>query len=251
MRTATRAELIKLLSLKNSRRWLLIGLLAAIAVQIIQSIYLTQQDGAARLLRTVNAGFELISGPGATVLIVVALVLGTMTVSSEYAGHTMRATVVGAPSRLLIVQAKVIATVVVMGLLAIVYVAVAMLSTFIALSTVDTNLPLSDVTVWRSALGVALVVAVFGAVGVGVGFVFKQVGASAFAAIALVFVAIPTLGALREQTVRYLPLESARRVMSPDVGADAITAWTSAALLITFALVVCAVGGRRFNRADQ
>jgi ABC-2 type transport system permease protein len=251
MRSTIKAELVKLLSLKRARLLLVVTLGVAVATNIAQSVYVTQRDGAARDLRTLNDRFELISGGGATVLIVVALVVGALAVSSEYAGPTMRQTLIGFPRRSIIVQAKVAACAIVMTLLSVGYVAVAMLSTSLLLTSAETNLALNDVSIWRSAFGVVLVVAAFSAIGVGVGFVVRQVGVAAPAALGLVFVAIPAIAALREQTARFLPLESARRVMTPDLAGNQITVWTSAALLVAFALAVCAIGSARLTRNDQ
>ena len=250
-----RSEWVKLRSVRSST----MTLLAAAATLLFIGVVTAAVNGG--LLSTeVDEGGPVAEDPTSMVLSGVLLVpviigiLGVMSITSEYATGTIRATMTFVPKRLPVLWSK--AAVLVAVTLPVMVVAT--LSTFLIgqwlLGAGDLGVPtaaLDDPGVLRAVLGTAGYLTGIAVLGLSIGTVLRTTPAALSALFALVFI-VPGLGgfllpaSVRDNVLLYLPSNAGTsftsvtpvpEMLGPAAGAAVFAAWVLLPLLAAAALL--------------
>lgn len=181
-------------------------------------------------------------------------VIGVVFITSEYASGSIRTTLTAVPQRGLVIAAKlavVFATALAIG-------EVACLATFqigqSIFSGVAPTASLADGAVLRSVLLAGVYLALMGALGFGLGLIFRQ-SASSISVFASLLLILPIIVIFLPQSwqnvaTKYEPSALGSSMMSPVARAGDFSAWPALALLVVYVAAVVAVGAVLFMRRD-
>lgn len=169
---------------------------------------------------------------------------GILLVTSEYRYGTIRPTFLFTPRRSGVVTAKLIAGVLAGLALATIALALSAAITYICLSARGIAFVLSTGDVLLVVLGTVAAVALWGALGVGIGFIVcNQVGsiigllAWGFIVDSLLYVFVPSVGRFTPGKAQdALAGITAKHLLSPAAGGAVLIAWTAALALAGIAL---------------
>jgi ABC-2 type transport system permease protein len=185
-----RAEFLKLRT-TQVWFWLLLGAVAVTTLLLVAQ--LAPHDG----IKSETDVYNVFTASGTAYVVV--FVLGVLGVTTEYRYQTITPTVLTTPSRWTLVTAKMIAYALLGAIYALVCVIVQLAVALPWLSTKGIHVSLTENHIPAALLGVFVVVALFGIVGLGIGALLRNqivavsVGVIFLLVIQNVFVAIPGL----------------------------------------------------------
>lgn len=241
-----RAELIKLGSLRSTT-----CALAASALSILAMAVVTAVGALAGQVAETGSSDPVTADPtggalsGVSIAFFAVATLGVLTVTGEYATHTMRSTMVAVPRRARLVLAKALAV-------ASLTLPVLLLATVIAFFAARAVLATSDITVSftepgvaRAVLGAAVYLTGLAVLGTAFGW-FLRSTAGALSAMFVVLIVVPTLGLLlpqkiAQQVLPYLPDNVGQAIMATTASDGQLGPWTG--LLVYTAWVLIALAG--------
>ena len=195
---------------------------------------------------TAQSAVNVLSAGGWATL--VALVLGIVTVTSEYRHATIVETVLVTPSRVRVIVAKVLAAVI-LGLF--IMLVVTALSAGVGLFTGALTVAAANAAVVRTVLGVAVTLPLFAALGVGLGALVHNQTVAVAAALVWFIAGESLIGSFGLRALeRWTPGGASRAIGQDPALMAALPPWAGALLLLAYALVFAAVGGWRITRGD-
>ena len=259
---ALAAEFGKALS---TRMWwvlllILIGYVGLAAAGIAFALTVTPEDSGAPFPTAGVAAlvYSMVTASG----FVFPIIFGAMSVTSEVRHRTLTATFLATPQRGAVLGSKVIVAVLVGALYGIVGLVAAVGIGAPLLAAADTDTALGESDTWAMLARIVLAMAIWGAVGVGLGvLVPSQVGSivAILAFTQFVEPIIRTAGAVIDwlgEIVRFLPGaagdalvgESFYSIISP--GAATLEWWQGALVLAGYAVLFTVIGRYTFWRRD-
>ncbi|MGX6603135.1 ABC transporter permease subunit [Micromonosporaceae bacterium Da 78-11] len=247
---AARMEWIKLRSLRST--WWTLAVTVAGTVGIGLAVGLNSRDAAGDLTNNALAGVV----PG----LLLAGVLGVLTMTGEYSSGTIRTTLAAIPRRPLMLAAKAV----VFGAVTLVVGEVAAFTAFLAATaTVRHGLTapaLGDPGVLRAVVSSGAAFCLIGLIGLGLGAVVRHSAAAVGVLVAGVYVGAQVVGFVARDAAAYMPiliLENSLSTTAPvTCGTDAaacphfLSAWAGLGVLSGYAAVALAVGGWLLSRRD-
>ncbi|AGL18264.1 ABC transporter permease subunit [Actinoplanes sp. N902-109] len=247
---AARMEWIKLRSLRSTW-WTLAGT-AAGTVGIAVAVGLNSRDAAADVTNNALAGVV----PG----LLLAGVLGVLTMTGEYTSGTIRATLAVVPRRSLVLAAKAV----VFGTMALVAgEAAAFAAFFAATGTLRSGVPaptLEEPGVLRAVLLSGAASCLIGLLGLGLGAVIRHSAAAVGVLVAGVYVGVQAVGLLAHSVAAYMPILIVANSLSTTEpvtcgsGAascpDFLPAWAGLGMLALYAGIALVCGGWLLARRD-
>lgn len=245
MTWVVRAELIKLGSLRSTTHALTASALGILALAVFTAVGAlagqATETGASDTVTTDPTGGAL---SGVSLAFFAVATLGVLTVTGEYATHTMRSTMVAVPRRSRLVLGKALAV-------ASVTLPVVALSTSIAffaaravLATSDISVSFTEPGVARAVLGAAVYLTGLAVLGTAFGW-FVRSTAGALAAMFVVLIVVPTLGLLLPQSIAqkvlpYLPDNAGQAVMATTASSGQLGPWTGLLVFVIWILIALA-----------
>jgi len=177
-------------------------------------------------------------------------VLGVLVIGSEYRHNTIRVTFAAVPRRLRVHAAKIVTV----AALALVVGVVAVGSSYLVgaaiLDARGHGVALGDPGATRSLVGSAVLAALTGLVGLGIGTILRATAG----AITLVVVYPVIVEALLVNFVpsvgKYLPFAAGAALQSPDGSKDVLSPLAGGAIFAAFAVVLLVVGGALLAKRD-
>ena len=247
MTRLVRAEFLKLRT-TQVWFWLLLGTVAIASAFVIGGIASDSVHGSHDLAETFT---------GTRVASILVFVLGVLGVTTEFRYQTITPTVLATPSRWALVTAKIVSYATVGLAYAVVALVLQLCIAVPWLTAKGTNFSLAEGQVPRAMLLTAVVVALYGLIGIGVGALIRNqvvavvVGLVFLLAIQNIFVAIPGV----KHIYPYLPAggDNAALLLSGDDktvnGVALLPAGAGIVVLLLWALVPAIVGaGWTMNR---
>lgn len=214
MNKLLRSEWIKFSSLRMNWTLAVIGLLLGLALVVVSVLLYGSSVGDTVADTSIESRVELI-GAGLAILTIFAGVLGVRAFGNEYRTGSILPSVIAAPIRTELTAAKAIVSILIGLAYGVVATVASTAVVMVGLEIKDYPLRLDDPNMIRIALGVTAVVAIYAAVGVAVGGIFR----SPALGIAIV-IAGPTVveGALRavlpHDSGQYLPFGAGQALVS-------------------------------------
>jgi hypothetical protein len=247
---AARMEWIKLRSLRST--WWTLAVTVAGTVGIAAAVGRNTRDGSGDLVNNALAGVV----PG----LLLAGVLGVLTMTSEYTSGTIRATLAVIPRRPLVVAAKA-------AVFGAVMLAVGEVAAFIAFFAATTTLrrsiaapTLDDPGVLRAVVLTGAAFCLIGLLGLGLGTIIRHSAAAVGVLVGGVYVVVQVIGFLARGAAAYMPiliLENSLSTTKPvTCGTDAgscphfLSAWAGLGVLSLYAAIALAAGGWLLARRD-
>jgi ABC-2 type transport system permease protein len=249
-RHVARMEWIKLTTLRST--WWTLAVTAAGSVAIGVAVGLNAQNGAEDLTSNALAGMI----PG----LLLAGVLGVLTMSSEFTSGLIRATLAAVPDRWLLLAAKAA----VFGLLALVTGEVASFVSFFAGGAVLRHgIPaptLGQPGVLRAVVLTGTTFCLIGLLGLGLGTIIRHSAAAIGVLVGGVYVLAQFIGAIAHPVSPYMPilivansLSTTRPQSCGGPGAQCVqflSAWAGLGMLCLYAAVALVIGGWLLARRD-
>lgn len=247
---AVRMEWIKLRSLRST--WWTLAVTVAATVGIGLAVGRTSRDATVDLTNNALAG----AVPG----VLLAGVLGVLTMTGEYSSGTIRATLAVIPRRPLVLAAKAV----VFGAVTLAAGEIAsFLAFFAATATLRHGLTaptLGDPGVLRAVVLTGAAACLIGLLGLGLGAVVRHSAAAVGVLVAGVYVVVQVAGFVAHGLAPYLPIlilgNSLSTTRPVTCGTDAascpdfLSAWAGLGLLALYAAVALTVGGWLLARRD-
>jgi ABC-2 type transport system permease protein len=247
---AARMEWIKLRSLRST--WWTLAATAAGTVAIGTAVGLNSRDGSADLTNNALAGVV----PG----LLLAGVLGVLTMTGEYSSGTIRATLAVIPRRPLVLAAKAM----VFGALTLIIGEAAAFTTFFAEAvTLRHGLAaptLGQPGVLRAVVLTGAAFCLFGLLGLGIGAIVRHSAAAVGVLVAGVYVVAQIVGFVAYGAAAYMPIlivENSLSTTRPvSCGADAascpdfLSAGAGLGVLTLYAVIALGAGGWLLARRD-
>ncbi len=182
------------------------------------------------------------------------VVIGVLTITSEYSTGGIRSTLVAVPRRNRVVVAKAF----VVGVLALV---VGLVSSFVAffvgqviLATKDFDVAIGAPNVLRAVVGTGLYLAGCALFGLGIGLIIRSSGGGITIAIAALFVLPPLLslipGSVGDQIQKFVPSNAGQAITDTVTQPDRLGAWVGYLVFTVWWLVLLAVGSWLLRRRD-
>jgi ABC-type transport system involved in multi-copper enzyme maturation permease subunit len=182
------------------------------------------------------------------------VVIGVLTITSEYSTGGIRSTLVAVPRRNRVVVAKAL----VLGFLALV---VGMVSSFVAffvgqaiLATKDFDVGIGDPNVARAVAGTGLYLAGCALFGLGVGLIIRSSGGGITLAIASLFVLPPLAllipGSAGDQVQKFLPSNAGQAITDTVTQPDRLGPWVGYLVFTVWWVVLLAIGSWLLRRRD-
>lgn len=189
---------------------------------------------------------------------VLLMVIGIMTVGSEYRHQTITSSLLAVPQRMRLIGAKIIALLgfgVMYGLIFLVG-SVAVGATVLSIRGLEV-LPDAG-TVVRSLLLLLLVLGLWALIGLGLGILIPNQVAAILVGVALAFIVEPIIGAIASQTswgetmAQYFPSQATSAVLGGYQGENAmrLSWWAGALVLAAYAAVMAGIGSWLTQRRD-
>lgn len=251
-----RSEWLKLRSVRSTFWTLAVLVLVMVgfsvlvcAAQVATWDQLTAQEQAAN---PINGTSSALAGLSLAQLAVV--VLGVMTITSEYSTGGIRSTFTAVPRRHRVVVAKAV-------VLAVSTLVVGLVASFVAffvgqliLSTKGFDVGIGDPDVLRAVFGSGLYLAACALFGLGIGLIVRNTGGGITIAVASLFV-LPPLSLLIPGTVgdeiqKYVTSNAGQAVATTGSSADRLSAWVGYLVFTVWWLVLVAVGTWLVRRRD-
>ena len=250
MSALVRAELLKLRTVALPY-WLLLTTLAFVLLGVLATVLTAGLEGAPlqrddpQLLARAVA-----SASGGNIIV---LVLGILALTQEFRFGTATPSFLVTPRRGAVLAAKLISTILTGLLFAVVSLVFALAVSWLVI-TIRGDALRFDSTVVEVMLGVGLVLALYGPIGVAVGALIRNQIAAVVAALAWTFIVEQLLVALFPSWGRWTPGGAASAVLQlgevATTRGDLLPVWGGALLLIAYALVLSGVGARLTLQRD-
>jgi len=247
---AARMEWIKLRSLRST--WWTLAVTVAGTVGIGAAVGLHSRDAAADLTNNALAGVV----PG----LLLAGVLGVLTMTSEYSSGTIRATLAAVPRRPLILIAK---AAVFGAVTLIVGEAASFIAFFAASATLRRGIAaptLGQPGVLRAVVLTGAAFCLIGLLGLGLGAIIRHSAAAVGVLVAGVYVVVQVIGFIAHSAAAYMPiliLENSLSTTKPvTCGTDGsscpdfLSAWAGLGVLSLYAVIALAAGGWLLAKRD-
>jgi ABC-2 type transport system permease protein len=244
---AARMEWIKLRSLRST--WWTLALTSAATVGIGVAVGRNSRDASVDLTNNLLAGVV----PG----VLLAGVLGVLTMTSEYSSGMIRATLAVVPRRWVLLAAKSLvfgAVTLIVGEVA------AFLAFFAGAATLSHGLTapaLGDPGVLRAVVLTGSACCLIGLLGLGLGAIVRHSAAAVGVLVAGVYVVVQVIGFLAHGAAPYLPililansLSVSRPVACGPACPDFLSPWAGLGLLSLYAATALAIGGGLLARRD-
>ena len=248
--TVARMEWIKLRSLRST--WWTLAVTVAATVGIGAAVGANSRDPAADLTNNALAGVV----PG----LLLAGVLGVLTMTGEYTSGTIRATLAAVPRRprILVAKAAVFGAVTL-----IVGEAAAFIAFLAAVATLRDGIAaptLGQPGVLRAVVLTGAAYCLIGLLGLGLGTIIRHTAAAVGVLVAGVYVVVQVIGFLAHGVAVYMPILIVANSLSTTrpvtCGTDAascpdfLSAWAGLGMLALYAAVALTVGGWLLARRD-
>jgi ABC-2 type transport system permease protein len=187
----------------------------------------------------------------------VLMVLGVMTITSEYSTGMIRTSLTSMPRRGVVFAAKLID-------FTVVGVVVSLITAFIAfflgqalMSSTGHSATLSQPNVLRAIIGVALYVVLIALIGYGFGAIIRHTAGAIASVVGLAFVLPLVTQALPQDWInditRWLPSTAADAILSTNAasaGGNEFSAWTQLAVTAGYAAILLIIGALLFRKRD-
>lgn len=250
MSALVRAELLKLRTVALPY-WLLLTTLAFVLLGVLATLLTAglegaplQRDDPDLLARAVA------SASGGNIIV---LVLGILALTQEFRFGTATPSFLVTPRRGAVLAAKLLSTVLVGLLFAVVSLVFALAASWITI-TVRGDALRFDATVVEVMLGVGLVLALYGPIGVAVGALVRNQIAAVVAALAWTFIVEQLVVALWPEVGKWMPGGAASAVLQlgevATTRGDLLPVWGGALLLVAYAVVLSVVAAMVTLRRD-
>jgi hypothetical protein len=250
MSALVRAELLKLRTVALPY-WLLLTTLAFVLLGVLATLLTAGLEGAplqrddpellARAVASASGGNTIV------------LVLGILALTQEFRFGTATPSFLVTPRRGAVLAAKLLGIALTGLLFAVVSLVFALGVSWLTISLRGDALVL-DRTVVEVMLGVGLVLALYGPIGVAVGALVRNQIAAVVAALAWTFIVEQLVVALWPEVGRWLPGGAASAVLQlgevATTRGDLLPAWAGALLLVAYAVVLSVVGAMVTLRRD-
>lgn len=169
---------------------------------------------------------------------VFSLVLGIVGLAGEYRHKTITDTYLGTPRRGLVVTAKLLVYAATGAVFGLVSALIATAATAAWLAGKGGSLDLSDPAVWRTLIGCVVWNAGFGAIGVGVGALVRNLVGAVAVALAWLALVEGIVGQLIGDLDRWLPFNSGLALQNvPVSGIELLPQWGGTVMLGAYALL--------------
>jgi ABC-2 type transport system permease protein len=250
LRQAARMEWIKLRSLRST--WWTLAVTAAGTAGIGVAVGLNARDGSGDLINNALAGVV----PG----LLLAGVLGVLTMTSEYSSGTIRATLAVVPRRpmMLIAKAAVFGAVTL-----IVGEAASFIAFFGATAALRHGIAaptLGQPGVLRAVVLTGAALCLIGLLGLGLGAIIRHSAAAVGVLVAGVYVVVQVIGFVAHSAAPYMPiliLENSLSATKPVTCGTAgvscphfLSAWAGFGVLSLYAVIALAAGGWLLSKRD-
>lgn len=241
---AIRSEAIKLRTARSN----LVLLILAVAVPIALTILLTSVVGADDV--TTNDLFDLIVA-GVGIGQILTGVLGVLVIGQEYRHNTIRVTLTAEPSRLKVMVAKAITvagTALLVG-------AVATLFSYVLGNAILTSrgldLVLDGTTQARALIGAAVLFALYGLCGLGLGTIIRATAGAITLLVVWPVIVEPIVNGLLPKLGKWLPFTAASQLVSTGPrDPDTLSPLSGGVLFAVFALILVVIGTFLVARRD-
>ncbi len=250
MSALVRAELLKLRTVALPY-WLLLVTLAFVLLGVLATVLTAglegaplQRDDPDLLARAVG------SASGGNVIV---LVLGILALTQEFRFGTATPSFLVTPRRGAVLAAKLLSTVLTGLLFAVVSVVFALATSWLVITLRGDALRF-DSTVVEVMLGVGLVLALYGPIGVAVGALVRNQIAAVVAALAWTFIVEQLVVALWPEVGKWMPGGAASAVLQlgevATTRGDLLPVWGGALVLVAYAVVLSVVAATVTLRRD-
>ncbi|GIF20442.1 ABC-type transport system involved in multi-copper enzyme maturation permease subunit [Actinoplanes tereljensis] len=241
-----RMEWIKLRSLRST--WWTLAVTVAGTVGIGVAVGRNSRDAAVDLTNNALAGVV----PG----VLLAGILGVLTMTGEYSSGTIRVTLAAVPRRSVLLAAKAA----VFGVVALI---VGEVASFVAFFAASANVghglaapTLGQPGVLRAVVLTGAAFSLIGLLGLGLGAIVRHSAAAVGVLVAGVYVVVQVIGFLAHGVAAYMPililansLSTTRPVACTDCP-QFLSAWAGLGMLSLYAAIALAIGGWLLARRD-
>ncbi|MEY2588024.1 MAG: type transport system permease protein [Acidimicrobiaceae bacterium] len=182
-------------------------------------------------------------------------VLGVLVITSEYATGQIRATLGATPQRTLVLAAKVLVFTAVTFVVGLVACFAAFFIGQSIFSAKHAQASLGDPDVLRAVVGGALYLSVLGALGIGLGAIFRRT-AGAIAALVGMLLILPVLAGFlpspwNDDVSNYLPGQAGGEIFRVVArSSNSLSPWTGFAVFVAYAVVSLVIGAVLLAKRD-
>ncbi|MEY2455817.1 MAG: type transport system permease protein [Acidimicrobiaceae bacterium] len=182
-------------------------------------------------------------------------VLGVLVITSEYATGQIRATLGATPQRTLVLAAKVLVFTAVTFVVGLVACFAAFFIGQTIISAKHAQAVLGDPDVLRAVVGGALYLSVLGALGIGLGAIFRRT-AGAIAALVGMLLILPVLAGFlpspwNDDVSKYLPGQAGGEIFRVVArSSNSLSPWTGFAVFVAYAVVSLVIGAVLLAKRD-
>lgn len=250
-RSVAVSEWIKLSSLRSTWWTVSLIVLSIIGMGAVGAVGNLVGDAADPSVSDVTGG----SLSGVSVALLAVAVLGTVTVTGEYATGVIGPTLVAVPRRLPLVWAKASVAGVLTFVVSLLSVGVALVVAKLIMSTGDRPLSLTDLVALRSLAGSALYLALTAAIGSGFGWLLRSTAGGIAVLVAFLYIPGPLAMLLPrdlgEVIVPLVPSSAGAAMMqTTTTGAGLLPPYAGAAVFAGYAAVVLVLAALRLRQRD-
>ena len=244
---ATMTRLIgnEFLKLRTTRSpFVLIGVAQLVVIGGVSGVFLTDRDP--HLVETVRLGFSHIG-----IVAIFSLMLGIMAVAGEYRHKTITDTYLATPQRGRVVGAKVVTYMGVGAAVGVVSALTALATLAIWMNAKDATLDLAASGVWQTIAGCIVWNICFGAVGVGVGALVRNLSGAVAGALVWIALVEGIVGQLVGDAARWLPFRAGGAMEGlPSPGVAQVSQVAGGLVLVAYAAAFVAVAVTTTIRRD-
>jgi len=179
-----------------------------------------------------------------------SLVLGIVSMAGEYRHKTITDTFLATPARERVVGAKMVTAGMAGAVIGIVSAATAFATSAVWLAAKDAALDLSAADMWRTVVGCIAWNVCFGAVGVGVGALVRNLSGAVTGALVWLAVVEGLVGELIGDAARWLPFRSGLALEGLPASDAQLSQWGGGLMLLAYAAVFVAAALATSVRRD-